>query len=218
MNSYWESLWHSCFEIGIWNWGYREVLRSSFATLIVVFYNWSINCFKFPELVPDTCKVYLSFTQTKKNVWKNTNNFKKILSLLGNKNMYKISSLKIVKHSATKDLITKGKSSVSLFFIFTIKMETCLVTHHIKCVSRECFLALYAIPCGRQACSDLANLLHFHWLDIFSPFPKLAIKASFAAVLVKLRLPLYHFWKPGIYLICGIVKFCFWEHKKYIKY
>ena len=37
------------------------------------------------------------------------------------------------------------------------------------------------------------NLLHFHWLDIFSPFSNLAIKASFTDVLVKLKLPLYHF-------------------------
>lgn len=57
--------------------------------------------------------------------------------------------------------------------------------------------------------SNLSNLLHFHWLDTFSPFPKVAIKASFTAVLVKLKLLLYHFRKPGICLICGIVKFCF---------
>lgn len=65
-------------------------------------------------------------------------------------------------------------------------------TSHTTCFM-GCFLAFYAVPCARQSalyCSDLSNLLHLHWLDIFSPFPKLAIKASFAAVLMKLKLPL----------------------------
>lgn len=54
-------------------------------------------------------------------------------------------------------------------------------------------------------CSDLSNLLHFHWLDIFSPFSKVVIKASFSAVL-KAEAFLVSFLKAGIYLICGIVK------------
>lgn len=88
-----------------------------------------------------------------------------------------------------KDLLTK-RSIVSLFIISATKLETCLVTYYIPHASWKCFLA------SRQAvlyCSDHSNLLHLHWLDIFSPFPKLAIKASFAAVLVKMKLPLYHF-------------------------
>lgn len=44
-------------------WAIGKCWGDFFVTLIMVFYNWSINCSELPELVPDICKILLSFTQ-----------------------------------------------------------------------------------------------------------------------------------------------------------
>lgn len=51
-----------------------------------------------------------------------------LLSLLENKTKkkYKIKCLKMVKQSSAKDLITEGRSIVSLFTASTVKREMCL--------------------------------------------------------------------------------------------
>lgn len=102
----------------------------------------------------------------------------------------------MVKHSPAKNLITKGRSIVSLFIISTIKWKHVWshITYNMLHGNVSWPYTLYLVEVRHALyCYDLSNLLHFHRLDVFSPFPKLAIKALFAAVLVELKLPLYHF-------------------------
>lgn len=58
-------------------WAIGKFWGDYFVTLIMVFYNWSINCYELLELVPDICNFFLSFTL--KKMFERTHTMKKNL-------------------------------------------------------------------------------------------------------------------------------------------
>lgn len=148
-------------------WAIGKFWGDVFVTLIMVFYNWSINCCELAELVPDICKFFLSFTQK---------TFERTHTILKNLFFHQKKNCEITKDGKTisqKGFNNKRKEYCSIFSVSEIKIETCLVMHHIPYASQECFLTLCIMPCGRWTYSLLLWPLKFTAFSLathFQPF------------------------------------------------